>query len=116
MSVFRRFPFAAGALSAVVWVLAPAASMADPGAFDQASPVGENVLTALRGGASGDPALENLQAHLADNTADGSYSGTNTIADGAFAGASGIFNTFQNFGNNVIYQSVINVTVTTQAQ
>jgi hypothetical protein len=48
---------------------------------------------------------------VAGNSAVNTTSGANAIADAAFAGASGIVNTIQNTGNNVLIQSstVVNV-------
>jgi hypothetical protein len=48
---------------------------------------------------------------VAGNSADNTTTGANSIADAAFVGASGIVNTIQNTGNNVLIQSstVVNV-------
>jgi hypothetical protein len=91
----------------------PGALAWDGASFAGVHAVEDGVLAESRGGVRADDILEKLQADLTGNTATGTYSGSNTISNGAFGGANGIFNTFQNFGNNVIYQSVINVNVTT---
>jgi predicted lipoprotein len=57
--------------------------------------------------------LQNVQATLNNNQASNNVSGYNVIADGSFAGASGITSVVQNSGNNVIIQdtTIVNVTV-----
>jgi hypothetical protein len=50
---------------------------------------------------------------VAGNSAINTTTGANSVADTAFAGASGIVNTIQNTGNNVLIQSstVVNVSL-----
>jgi hypothetical protein len=57
--------------------------------------------------------LQNVRATLNNNQANNNVSGYNIIADGSFAGASGITSVIQNSGNNVIIQdtTIVNVTV-----
>jgi hypothetical protein len=57
--------------------------------------------------------LQNVRATLNNNQAYNNVSGYNIIADGSFAGASGITSVIQNSGNNVIIQdtTIVNVTV-----
>lgn len=55
-----------------------------------------------------------LEAVLTDNSTSNSVTGSNTIDEGSFHEASGIFSIIQNTGNNVIIQdsTIITVTIT----
>lgn len=73
-------------------------------------------LDAQRGGTDTGPVTINanmLNAKLSNNSATDNVTGNNTIAGGAFAGASGLPIVIQNSGNNVIIQSgtVLNLTL-----
>ena len=73
-------------------------------------------LESQRGGTDTGPVTINanmLNAKLFNNKATDNVTGTNTIAGGAFAGASGLPIVIQNSGNNVIIQSgtVLNLTM-----
>jgi hypothetical protein len=54
-----------------------------------------------------------LNAKLFNNSATNNFTGNNSIADAAFAGASGLPTVIQNSGNNVIIQNgtVLNLTL-----
>lgn len=55
----------------------------------------------------------NQKAVLKDNVVESSITGSNTVSNGAFAGASGLATVIQNSGNNVIIQdaTIVNYTV-----
>jgi hypothetical protein len=55
----------------------------------------------------------NVRALLAGNRATNNASGFNSIDNGSFVGASGMFSVIQNSGNNVLIQdsTIINVTI-----
>ncbi|BBL35796.1 hypothetical protein Nstercoris_02072 [Nitrosomonas stercoris] len=55
----------------------------------------------------------NVRAFLAGNRATNNTSGFNSIDNGSFVGASGMFSVIQNSGNNVLIQdsTIINVTI-----
>ncbi|CAD84699.1 hypothetical protein [Nitrosomonas europaea] len=55
----------------------------------------------------------NVRAFLADNSATNNVSGFNSIDNGSFVGASGMFSVIQNSGNNVLIQdsTIVNVTI-----
>lgn len=55
----------------------------------------------------------NVRALLAGNRATNNVSGFNSIDNGSFVGASGMFSVIQNSGNNVLIQdsTIVNVTI-----
>lgn len=55
----------------------------------------------------------NVRAFLTDNSATNNVSGFNSIDNGSFVGASGMFSVIQNSGNNVLIQdsTIVNVTI-----
>lgn len=80
------------------------------------TPIPVAQLDAQRGGTDTGPVTINanmLNAKLHNNAAIDNVTGDNTIAGGAFAGASGLPIVIQNSGNNVIIQSgtVLNLTM-----
>lgn len=80
------------------------------------APIPSAQLDTHRGGTDPGPLTVNtnmLNAKLFNNSATNTVSGNNTIADGAFAGASGLPTVIQNSGNNVIIQNgtVLNLTL-----
>jgi hypothetical protein len=94
-------------------------SLAHAGSLETKSlghPVAAAQLDAQRGGTNTSPVTINtnmLNAKLFDNSAIGNVTGSNTISEGSFAGASGLPTVIQNSGNNVIIQNgtVLNLTV-----
>lgn len=77
-----------------------------------ARPVALSVLAASRGGTQVFNEM-NLNGVVADNQAINLTTGGNTIAEGAFANASGLPMVVQNSGNNVLIQNatIVNVQV-----
>jgi hypothetical protein len=73
-------------------------------------PMTAAVLAAKRGG---DRVFNDAQLKgvVADNQASNLTTGTNTISDGAFAGAAGLSTVIQNSGNNVLIQNATIVNV-----
>lgn len=72
--------------------------------------IGADVLDGFRGGDNVDNNVI-IDGNVTGNTADRIVSGSNTIQDGAFANADGIFTVIQNSGSNVLIQNgmVVNV-------
>ncbi len=109
-------------LSSMVSVLGLCAGMAHAGPTENSemrswgNPLPVTQLESQRGGTDSGPVTINanmLNAKLFNNKAIDNVTGTNTIAGGAFAGASGLPIVIQNSGNNVIIQSgtVLNLTM-----
>jgi hypothetical protein len=76
---------------------------------------GQAVSTDTLGHYSGGSSLvqnnNNLTGTVSNNSATDVTSGANSIADGSFAGASGIPSVIQNTGNNVLIQNAVIVNV-----
>lgn len=93
-----------------------AASPETPPAPFWGPPVSLAQLETERGGTdAGMPTINanQLNAKLFDTSATGNITGTNSIRDAAFAGATGFPTVIQNSGNNVIIQNgaVLNLTL-----
>lgn len=84
--------------------------------LDDLSPVLLEVLDQERGmgGILDVTSNANLEAVLTGNSTSNSVTGNNTIDQGSFHQASGVFSIIQNTGNNVIIQdsTIITVTIT----
>lgn len=74
-------------------------------------PVGSDKLEEIRGGSELVVNDMRLGGTVADNSANRVISGSNSIAEGSFAGASGLPTVIQNTGSNVLIQNatIINV-------
>jgi hypothetical protein len=77
--------------------------------------ISDNDLDGVRGRETVPPILNDmdLTADLHDNSLISSATGSNTISDGAFTGATGFVTVIQNTGNQVIIQdsTIINLTL-----
>lgn len=67
-------------------------------------PLSDAALAAKRGGDAGFSATH-LGGSVSGNQASNVVTGSNTVSDGAFAGASGVATVIQNSGNNVLIQN-----------
>ena len=96
--------------------IAHAGSPETAGITSWGNPVPSAQLETQRGGTDTDTPTINtnqLNAKLFNNSATNNVTGNNSIADAAFAGASGLATVIQNSGNNVIIQNgtVLNLTL-----
>jgi len=93
-----------GAGAALADTAGDAASAAPPGLFAQ--PVGEDTLTAYRGGAQTHNDML-LAGTTADNSARNVSTGSNAIDGGSFQNMSGLPVVIQNSGANVLIQNAV---------